>query len=197
MYDDYIETPTGGFLPLITLIPMILKGIAVASLATSAISGVADTIINAVRGKGLTHIPINYKYSSTENNSQNNKNNNTNDFSYELGIPCSKCNFITETSAPHQIWVKEKGDIQFAGKCNICNSHKQVLLNDFQKGCIPDYITNGTPGAKYSNFIIDERSGAIVPISTSLFPIISGKSISNNSISNQQNISNSILRLQK
>ena len=122
IYDDYIETPTGGFLPLITLIPMILKGIAVASLATSAISGVADTIINAVRGKGLTHIPINYKYSSTENNSQNNKNNNTNDFSYELGIPCSKCNFITETNAPHQIWVKEKGDIQFAGKCNICKS---------------------------------------------------------------------------
>ena len=54
-FKDYVETPNGGFLPLITLIPLILKGVAVAALSTSAISGVADTIINAVRGKGLTH----------------------------------------------------------------------------------------------------------------------------------------------
>ena len=119
IYDDYIDTQTGGFLPIVTLIHMILKDIAVAALSTSATSGVADTIINAVRGQGLTHIPINYKYSPAQNNSQNNK---TNDFSYELGIPFTKCNIITETCAPHQIWVKEKGNIQFAGKCNICKS---------------------------------------------------------------------------
>ena len=91
----------------------------------------------------------------------------------------------------------QKGDVQFACKCNICNNHKQGLLNKFQKACIPDYITNGIPGAKYSNFIIDERNGAIVPISTGLFPIVSGKSISDHSISNQQNISNPIVTFQK
>ena len=194
IYEDYVDTPTGGFLPIMTLIPLILKGIAVAALSTSAISGVADTIINSIKGKGLSHIPIDYKYPATQNNIPNN---NTDDFSYDLGITCPKSNIITQTDIPHQLWIKEKGNILFAGKCNLCNSHKQVLLNDFQKAYLPDYLTNDLPGSKYTNFIIDEKTGGLIPIQTALFPITAGKFIPENSKINQQNISNSMLKLFK
>ena len=185
IYDDYVDTPTGGFLPIVTLIPLILKGIAVSALTVSAISGVADTIINIIKGRGLSHIPIDYKYPATQNNIPNN---NTDEFSYQLGIPCAKCNTITQTDIPHQLWIKDKNNILFAGKCNICNTHKQVLLNDFQKALLPDYLNNETPGAKYTNFIIDQFSGGIIPMQISLHPIVSGKSIPENSKLNQQNI---------
>ena len=103
IYQDYITDPkTGCILPLITLVPMILTGITAAASTTSAVSDVANTIINAIRG--LTNLPIDYKYTTAENTDNNNKE----DFSCELWIMCRKCKIITQTDIPHTLFVKDK-----------------------------------------------------------------------------------------
>ena len=54
-YENYLfDVKTGGILPLAVLVPAIIAGISSGALAISALSGATATIINLIRGNGIT-----------------------------------------------------------------------------------------------------------------------------------------------
>ena len=54
-YENYLfDVKTGGILPLAVLVPAIIAGISSGALAVSALSGATATIINLIRGNGIT-----------------------------------------------------------------------------------------------------------------------------------------------
>ena len=54
-YENYLfDVKTGGIFPLAVLVPAIIAGISSGALAISALSGATATIINLIRGNGIT-----------------------------------------------------------------------------------------------------------------------------------------------
>ena len=78
--------------------------------------------------------------------------------------------------------MKDGGLIELQGKCNICNNLKSSIIK-MPKACLPGYLVNEKPGAKYTNAWIDPKTGGIIPFVTWIPMIIAGVSATATAVS--------------
>src|SRR5437870_9824640 len=89
----------------------------------------------------------------------------------ELGLKCTTCKEVTNTTEPIIFKKIKENRINIYGLCGICKRLKMKTLNKLQRALIPDEIRNMEVGKEINNQIT--RDGGILPLAT-LIPLILG-----------------------